>query len=100
MDATCKACGESLLHSKGYRPLQRLQYTALFEISSATGQFRAAEVHKVLAAAPSYVCKQCNSTLSKYGNIVEDIKRIERHVSSKLVAEPGYSEAVSDGCNH
>ena len=84
----CKACGESLLHSKGHRVLQGQPYTALFDIASSTGKVAAEEVHKALASGQSYTCKQCHSTLVKYASISAHIRTIQSHLSTKLSTEP------------
>ena len=93
MDACCKACGERLVDSKGRRrQLQGLCYSALFEISSGSPNVTAAEVHKLLANSPCYVCKTCNSTLLKYSSISEQLRRIKRFLTTGLSCAP---EAVS-----
>ena len=89
MDGSCKACGERQLESKGRRPLKGVSYSALFEISSEITDVATAEVHKLLASSPSYVCKNCYSTLVKYASIGEHIKRIKVFLTTKFSARPG-----------
>ena len=73
-------CGKTL--GKDRRPFSGRPYSALFEMvrdhKAATGQaLSAAEIHCVLASTPSYVCKLCNSALSKYEGIMKQVDVIK-----------------------
>lgn len=71
--------------AKERRPCSGHPYNVLYEIiqDERTGQpIPPANVHRVLASAPSYVCKSCHSTLSKYHSIKEQLNKIRMFVRS------------------
>ena len=93
MECLCKVCGKTL--GKDRRPFSGRPYSALFEMvrdhKAATGQaLSATEIHCVLASTPSYnyVCKQCNSALSKYESIMKQVDVIKTFMKSVFNIEP------------
>ena len=87
MECLCKACGNTLsTDAKERRPLKDRPYSILFELAAAT-RIDAAAIHSVLASAPSYVCRPCHSTLTKYETIKEQVNIIKIFMTSAFTTE-------------
>ena len=89
MALLCKACGKTLpVDAKERRPLNGRPYTALFEMVHSQCSQTVTDIHHVLASTPSYVCKLCHSTLSKYRKQMEMIKIFIKSVFNVEHTEP------------
>jgi len=86
MACVCKACGETLSsNAKERKPFNGPPYSILYEIAQdERPPMSPADIHRVLASAPSYVCKPCHSALSKYHNIKKQMDKIRMFVKSSF----------------
>ena len=85
MALACKACGSVTGGVKDRRLLQGKQYN-FFSIATATNP-SATLVHSFLTKLPSYVCKPCYLTLTKYASIAQELEAMQRHLKDAFIED-------------